>query len=202
LKSLPRIHAVTNNAVLDSPGFEGSARALLDTAAAAVHLRSSTATARSIAVLAGKLSQTGGSIFINDRVDIAAACKTPGIHLPSHGIPIARVREMLGVDVSIGKSTHSCTEVGAAFDEGADFVFLGPIWPTSSHPGNPGLGPEILETATSLGRVIGIGGVTVERSKICADAGAYGIAAIGAIWQSDNPSGVVAEMSLSFGPND
>jgi len=198
---IPRVHAITDDRVLSDPDIESTAQNILDRGAA-VHLRAASLGARQIAELAGKLSSSDVSLFVNDRVDIAASFKTAGIHLPSSGIPIARARELVGPAVAIGKSTHSPAEAAKALASGADYVFLGPIWETTSHPGRDGLGPMVLEVAARFGRVIAIGGIDAIRSKICADSGAYGVAAISGIWQHADPGRVVADMLLSFTNND
>lgn len=199
--NFPRVHAITNDEVLRDPSMESTAQILLDLGTA-VHLRAATVGARRIADLTSKLSRPGVSLFVNDRVDIAASFKTAGVHLPSSGIPIARARELVGTGVLIGKSTHSPAEAAEALAGGADYVFFGPVWETTSHPGWAGLGPTALEVASRSGRVIAIGGINVLRSKICAESGAYGVAAITGIWHQTNPGRVVEDMLLSFTDND
>ncbi len=80
---------------------------------------------------------------------------------------------------------------------GADYVFLGPIWETSSHPGVPGLGLEAIAAARPA-RVIAIGGVTPARAAACLEAGAWGVAAISALWLADDPGAAAEAFLLSF----
>ena len=82
-----------------------------------------------------------------------------------------------------------------AADDGADDVFLGPMWETPFHPGSPGIGVQTIER-TQPARIIAIGGVRADRVEQCVNAGAYGVAAISALWQADDPGSVAAAMLL------
>jgi thiamine-phosphate pyrophosphorylase len=198
---LPRIHAVTDPSILDSPDFARRAAALTESGDVAVHVRSKTHGGRRLNEIAASLRDSYGAkenhVFINDRVDVALAMAAAGIHLPSAGLPTRIVRRLVGADVLIGRSTHSAAEALAAQEDGADYVFLGPIWPTPSHPGTPGIGVQAIAAARTV-PVVAIGGVTSERVTAALDAGAYGVAAISALWRTPHPRAVVERMLLSF----
>jgi thiamine-phosphate pyrophosphorylase len=136
-------------------------------------------------------------LFVNDRVDVAVAAQARGIHLPSAGLPIAVTREMVGPSMLIGRSTHGAAEALAAHADGADYVFLGPIWETPSHPGAPGLGIPAIRQASGA-RVIAIGGITPERIGPCLDAGAWGVAAISALWLAEDVAAAAEAFLLSL----
>jgi thiamine-phosphate pyrophosphorylase len=148
--------------------------------------------------LAMRLGRTKGAVFVNDRVDIARITNATGAHLPADGLPIRAARALLAPDQLLGRSVHSFAEAREALGEGADYVFLGPIWETGSHPGRHGLGIGAFEGLESL-PVIAIGGVTVERARLCRDAGAWGVAAISALWRAPDPAATARAMLLSFG---
>lgn len=136
-------------------------------------------------------------LFVNDRVDVAVSARAQGIHLPSSGLPVAVTREMVGPSMLIGRSTHSAAEALAADAEGADYVFLGPIWETPSHPDTPGLGISAIRESSEA-RVIAIGGITPERIGACLDAGAWGVAAISALWLAEDVATAAETFLLSF----
>jgi thiamine-phosphate pyrophosphorylase len=193
---------VTNDEVARLPQLSVLARAVARTGPVAIHARAPGLEGRALLDLAQTLREaarsTSALLFVNDRLDVARICGAPGLHLPARGLPTARARELLGPDVLIGRSAHSADEAREAGRDGADYVFLGPIWPTPSHPrGSRPLGPEAIAAAHPA-RVIAIGGVTLERARLCRAAGAYGVAAISAIWQAPDPGGAAAEMLLPF----
>jgi thiamine-phosphate pyrophosphorylase len=136
-------------------------------------------------------------VFVNDRVDVALAVGATGIHLPSSGLRIQLVRNIAGPELLIGRSTHSAKEALAAYEQGADYVFLGPIWPTASHPGAPGIGVGAITEVREV-PVIAIGGVTPDRAMEAADAGAHGVAAISYLWGASDPDTAAERILLSL----
>lgn len=121
---------------------------------------------------------TRTQVVVNDRVDVAIAALADGVHLPSRGVPVARVSALSGVGL-IGRSIHEPDLPSVA--DGADYVLFGTVFETRSKPGRSDLaGLAGLRTAARLFPVpvLAIGGVTPERAAECLQAGAAGIAAI------------------------
>jgi thiamine-phosphate pyrophosphorylase len=123
-------------------------------------------------------------IFINDRVDVALAIGSRGVHLREDSLPTTAARGLLHSDQLLGRSVHSIEGVVAAECEGADFVVLGPIYETPSKQqyGQP-LGLRILEEAARAARipVFAIGGITALRAREVRRAGGHGVAVISSI---------------------
>jgi thiamine-phosphate pyrophosphorylase len=197
--TIPRIHAVTSADVLTSPQFGSTLESLAGSVDLAIHIRNPEMTAREFARYVHKVQNLSIPVIVNERVDVAASTGAEGVHLPADGISAQDAHQLVG-PAWVGCSTHSVGEARRALDDGADYVFLGPIWETETHPGQPGLGPAVIEQVV-MGRVIAIGGVTASRAGDCATAGAYGVATISALWSSPDPSRVVKQMSLSFSQN-
>ncbi|MCK4910258.1 MAG: thiamine phosphate synthase [Thermodesulfovibrionales bacterium] len=122
-------------------------------------------------------------LFINDRVDIAIAIEADGVQLGQKSIPPYAVRRIAS-RLIIGVSCHSMEEAMRAQSQGADFITLGPVYPTISKPGMKPLGMDTLETvARKLSiPVFGIGGITNENIKEVIDRGAFGGALISGIF--------------------
>jgi thiamine-phosphate pyrophosphorylase len=79
--------------------------------------------------------------------------------------------------------------------EGADFLVVGSVYPTASHPGRAAAGPALIRAAAALGRpVIAIGGMDAARAVEMREAGAWGVAAIRALWDAADPA--AAAMAL------
>ena len=95
----------------------------------------------------------------------------------------------------IGRSVHSIEEADAAVYEGADFLIVGSIYETPSHPAQPAAGPGLVSEVSRLGvPVIAIGGVTPARARELRAAGAYGVAAIRSLWQAPDPAAATLAM--------
>ena len=200
-RQLPRLHAITNDEVLTLPDVQERARQIAAAPETAVHIRSDALGGRQLACLAASVQSAtvSGSIFVNDRADIARIVGAAGLHIPSSGLTVAAARSIVGPACWIGRSAHSADEVVRAAAEGADYVFLGPIWPTTSHPNAPTLGQEALAADVSI-PVIAIGGITPEKVPQCLEYGAYGVAVISALWSAPDVASTVRDLSLSFPP--
>ncbi len=97
-------------------------------------------------------------LVINDRVDVARAAGASGVHLPSRGLPVARVRAAWP-EALLGVSAHTPAEVAAAARDGASYVMYGPLSPT---PGKPAIGWATLAEAVVAAQpqpLYGIGGL-------------------------------------------
>jgi thiamine-phosphate pyrophosphorylase len=68
--------------------------------------------------------------IINDDIDIALIVQSNGIHIGQDDLPIIKVREIIGNDVTIGLSTHSPQQALLAVEQGADYIGVGPIYKT------------------------------------------------------------------------
>ena len=112
-------------------------------------------------------------------------------------MPTAAARAALGPRVTIGRSVH--TPEGAAAAKEADYVLAGHVYASSSKPGSPPLGPgglaEIVAAAPCP--VVAIGGITPERVTEVIQAGARGVAVIGAIVEADDPRAAARALRLA-----
>ncbi len=198
-RKLPRLHAITNDEVLKLPDFQERAARITAVPGTAVHIRSGVLGGHRLTELVESTLRAcvKGSVFVNGRVDVARIVGTVGVHLPSAGLPVASARSIVGSDCLIGRSAHSTDEVLRAADEGADYVFLGPIWHTASHPNTEPLGPGALATAVDV-PVIAIGGITPEKVPECLASGAYGVAVISALWYAADVGSATESFTLSL----
>jgi thiamine-phosphate pyrophosphorylase len=125
----------------------------------------------------------GATVTVNGDLAAAGACGAAGVHLPTGG-DLEAARRALGPDALLGASTHSLDEAQAAEGAGADYVTLSPIFESASKPGyGPALGPAgLAAVATRLPiPVIALGGVVAGNAAACLQAGAAGVAVMGAV---------------------
>ena len=89
-------------------------------------------------------TRAGILLIINDHVDIALAVDADGVHLGQEDLPLTVARQ-LAPELLIGASTHSLEDVLQAQKDGADYVNIGPIFPTKTKEGvERVLGPEAI----------------------------------------------------------
>jgi thiamine-phosphate pyrophosphorylase len=80
-----------------------------------------------------RLTREAGACFIvNDHVDIALLAGADGVHVGQEDLPVAEVRRLVGPEMLIGLSTHSPEQAQAAAVAGADYIGVGPIFPTQT----------------------------------------------------------------------
>jgi thiamine-phosphate diphosphorylase len=90
---------------------------------------------------------------------------------------------------------HDLAAAEAARSEGADYLVVGPVFATTTHPGAAPLGLEAFGRIAALGLpAIAIGGVTPERVRAVREAGAWGVAAIRALWDAAEPAAAARAM--------
>jgi thiamine-phosphate pyrophosphorylase len=107
-------------------------------------------------------------LYVHRRFDVALASGASGVHLPSHGLPLPRVRAATPRGFRVGLSTHSAAEAEDAIAGGADFVVIGPVFDTPSKrrygaPLGPAALSELPRRETHSCDVFAIGGVDEER---------------------------------------
>jgi thiamine-phosphate diphosphorylase len=138
------------------------------------------------------------AVFVNGRPDIAAAVGAQGAQLGNDDLSPADARRVLPRGW-IGRSVHTPEEAAMAISEGADFLVVGNIYETLSHPGRPAAGLTLVTQTVDLGRpVIAIGGITPERAAEVKAAGAYGVAAIRGLWLAADPAAATLAMLLPW----
>jgi len=140
--------------------------------------------------------------YLNDRADLALALGFTGVHLREESLPLAEQSGLLRQRLRFAVSTHSVAGVRAAFAAGAEFATFGPVFQTASKAGYgapPGL--KMLEQAAQATPLplFALGGVTPERARDCLNAGAQGVAAIGAVWNAEDPVAALEAFRAALG---
>ncbi|AIQ23576.1 thiamine-phosphate pyrophosphorylase [Paenibacillus sp. FSL H7-0737] len=153
-----------------------------------------------------KICRANGVPFIvNDDIDLAIALDADGIHVGQDDTPALAIRQLLGEDKIVGVSAHSLAEARQAIADGADYLGIGPVYPTSSKEDAQAVrGTSVIEEIRNSGitiPLVGIGGITVHNAAPVLAAGADGISVISAIAGAEDIAlaarGFVHEVNLS-----
>ncbi len=128
-------------------------------------------------------------LLVNDRVDVARVAAADGIQLGRGSLPVPAVRHLLGPGALIGRSVHSVAEARAAEAEGADFLIVGTIYPTATHPDRTPEGPMLLQAVAAAVPLplYAVGGISPANAGECTRHGAHGVAVIRAISEAEDP---------------
>ncbi len=149
---------------------------------------------RLVVSLAGNV---GGTVIVNDRVDIALTADAHGAHLGQGDLPVAQARRLSGRRIMLGVSTHSASEAAHALESGADYVGIGPVYTTTTKPTLIAAGLEVVrETLPIIGELphLAIGGITHTRVDELCGAGVCGVAVGEAICGALDPHAAAADI--------
>ena len=193
MRPLPRLFAVTTDAVCRAADFgvRAAAVAALGPAVALV-VRAPGSTAAQQAAFAERVTALArppeAAVVVHARPDLARALAAQGVQLRRHDLAPADARLVLSSGW-IGVSVHSRDEAASALAEGADYLVAGNVFETTSHPERPARGLPWLAEICGLGApVVAIGGITPARAPEVRAAGAWGVAAITALWDAPDPA--------------
>ncbi|HEY2908681.1 MAG TPA: thiamine phosphate synthase, partial [Gemmataceae bacterium] len=144
--------------------------------------------------------QADALFIVNDRPDIARFAEADGVHLGQDDVPVKEARAILGPDALIGISTHSLDQVRQAILDGADYLGIGPTFPspTKAFAAFPGL--EFVREAsreTSL-PLFALGGIESANVAAVAAAGARRIAVSSCLALADDPEAVARALRTAL----
>jgi len=164
-----------------------TARLVIDGGADAIQLREKTISDRDFISLAGEVreitTRSGTLLFINDRVNVAREINADGVHLGQQDMNVSEARELIGNEKIIGVSTHSIIQARQAQKDGANYIAIGPIYPTKTKDYEPSIGIEAIQEISGVvnAPIIAIGAITLENLDEVLKAGASRVAVCSAI---------------------
>jgi thiamine-phosphate pyrophosphorylase len=130
-------------------------------------------------------------LIVNDRPDVAALTKAGGVHVGQDDLPVDEARKLCPAPMWVGVSTHNPEQLRAADLTSADYIAVGPIFPTGTKENpDPVVGVEFVRRARQLTRkpLVAIGGITVERAADVYRAGADSLAVISDLLVAPDPA--------------
>ncbi|MGC4860600.1 thiamine phosphate synthase [Micromonospora sp. DT41] len=139
----------------------------------------------------------GATCLVNDRLHVALAVGAAGGHVGADDLPVAAGRRVLGPTGVLGATARAPETAIAAIAAGADYLGVGPCHATTTKTGLPDpIGPSGVRAVVDAVDVpvIAIGGVTAARVPALRDAGAYGVAVVGAVSAAADPAQATAEL--------
>jgi thiamine-phosphate pyrophosphorylase len=131
-------------------------------------------------------SNTNTLFIINDYLDIAKIADCDGLHIGQEDIPIGIARRILGEDKIIGVSCHSIKQALEAQDRGADYIGIGPIFPTPAKSGYKSIGLDLIGVLRKKMRIpfFVIGNVNLKNIDRVKKSGAHRVAVCRAVLEA------------------
>lgn len=139
-------------------------------------------------------------LIIDDRVDVALAAGAEGVHLGQSDMPVFLARKLLGESVIIGATVKTVEQAEEACRQGADYLGVGAIYPTTTKVKTVLTPVEILKKicAVSTVPVNAIGGLTKDNITILKDSGIDGICVVSAIMKAEDPERAAKELKEAY----
>ena len=193
---LPRLYVILDAALLPADKTEMEcATAFAEAGVRLLQYRNKSAPARQLLEssrsLAEALQSRGVTFLVNDRPDVAALAGADGVHVGQEDVEVAAARGVVGAGKLVGVSTHNLEQFRAAAATSADYIAVGPIFPTTSKANpDPVVGLELLREARRLTEkpIVAIGGISLAHAADVLHAGADAVAAISGILRAPDPA--------------
>jgi thiamine-phosphate pyrophosphorylase len=153
--------------------------------------------------LAGRCRAAGALFIVNDRADLALAAGADGLHVGQDDLPARRARALLRPGMILGVSTHDPEQARRAVADGADYVAVGSIFPTTTKAGFQLVGPELIRRVRPEVPVplVGIGGITADNARAVLAAGADAVAVISALCAAPDPEAATRRFLARLAPD-
>lgn len=190
---LPLLHVISPQGLADDTRFAKAAASMQRVCGPelAIHIRDPGASAGLLYDLAASLASganaSGGWCVVNERTDVALAAGAQAAQLGYRALPLEAALRVARGSLALGVSTHSVPEVLAAAAGGANYVVLGTIFSSRSHPAVPPLGVAALSGSRGGVPVVAIGGIDEGCVEAVLEAGASGVAVLSAVWGAPDP---------------
>ena len=189
---LPRLYAIIDPALLSGPGDQASrvadfGRELVNGGATLLQYRNKSGSGRQMLSDARELRPAIGRevrLIMNDRADLCLAAGFDGVHVGQEDLSPESARAVVGDQLWVGVSTHSVEQVLRANQTSADYIAIGPVFPTASKENpDPVVGLEGVRAAraATCKPLVAIGGITLTNCASVIAAGADSVAVISAL---------------------
>ena len=128
-------------------------------------------------------------LIIDDRVDIALAIDAEGVHVGQSDMPVSIARKLMGIDKIVGATTKTVPQALEAYEQGADYLGVGAIYPTTTKVKTIITSMETLSDICNAVPipVNAIGGLNKSNVNILEGINISGICVVSAIMKADNP---------------
>jgi thiamine-phosphate pyrophosphorylase len=192
--SRSRLYGILDLGYVEARDAERVARQMIEGGVDLIQLRAKKETPDEISKIAAGLRsvtrELGIALIINDHPEIARAAEADGVHVGQDDLPIAAVRNVVGPNCFVGKSTHSLDQAIRAFYERADYIGFGPLFPTPTKPDYQPVGLKEIQRVHELPLpIFCIGGIKLDNLPKIIEAGAQRVVIVSGLLQAPDIAG-------------
>ena len=185
----PRLYVIADLDLLGARELPGAVAAMADAGVRWIQLRAKGCGGAELLALAEvccrAVEASGATLWIDDRVDVAALLPVGGVHLGQGDLPPAAARPLLPASTLVGASTHDLAQLAAAAaDTAVDVIAVGPVFPTASKASpDPLVGLDTVRQGRRLTDkpLVAIGGIDESNLGAVLAAGADTVAVLSAV---------------------
>lgn len=142
----------------------------------------------------------GIPLIIDDRVDVALAIGAEGVHVGQSDMPVCMARKLMGDDKIVGVTAKTVPQALEAFEQGADYLGCGAIYPTTTHVKTVITPVETLKDVVKAVPipVNAIGGLNKDNLFVLKGSGISGVCVVSAIMKAADPERAARELKEAF----
>lgn len=139
-------------------------------------------------------------LIIDDRADVALAVNAEGVHVGQSDMPISMARKLMGNDKIVGATAKTVPQATEAYGQGADYLGVGAIYPTTTKVKTVITSVEALSEIVKAVpiKVNAIGGLNKDNIHVLKGTGIDGICAVSAIMKAEEPKTAAEELKSAF----
>ncbi len=199
-KDSMKLYLVTDSTNLTEELFLSKVEAALKGGVTLLQIREKDKSTREYMELAGKVHEITAKykvpLIVDDRIDIAMAIGAEGVHLGQSDMPVDVARKIVGDEMIIGATTKTVEQAVEAYKNGADYLGVGAIYPTTTHVKTKITSVETLcEICAAVPiPVNAIGGLTKDNLDILQGSPISGICVVSAIMKAEDSNKAAAEL--------
>ncbi|MBE7559570.1 thiamine phosphate synthase [bacterium] len=195
------LYVVTGAAQSRGRGHLEVVAAALAGGAGCIQLRDKHLPARQLLPLARDVAalcrERNATFIVNDHIDVALSAGADGVHLGQDDFPLSEARAIVGMGMILGASTHSLDQARRAEAEGADYLNVGPVFPTQTKEG--GVTPVGVELITAVKNAVTtpqtcMGGINADNVAQVIKAGAERVAVVSAVVGAPDVAGAARDL--------
>lgn len=195
--------------ITDSTGYEldeflRRVRSALEGGVTIIQLREKNRTTREYIELANAVHEItkkfGVPLIIDDRIDVMLATGAEGVHVGAEDMPVAMARQLIGKDKILGATAKTVEAATKAYNDGADYLGVGAIYPTTTKVKTVLTSTETLDAITKAVPipVNAIGGLNSGNIQILRGINIAGVCAVSAIMKAVCPKTAAEELKNAF----
>ncbi|MBE5767596.1 MAG: thiamine phosphate synthase [Clostridiales bacterium] len=194
------LYFITDSNGYDENEFLLRVEAALQGGVTLLQLREKNKSTREYIALAEKVhvltKQYGVPLIIDDRVDVALAIDAEGVHLGAEDMTVAMARKILGTDKIIGATAKTVPWAMDAAAQGADYLGVGAIYPTTTKVKTVLTSTDTLQEICKAVQIPinAIGGLNKDNIHVLSGIPISGICAVSAIMKAADPKSAAAEL--------